>query len=135
MKKWIKSMQHTGIFPKQKHKQTNHIEAIFLISFFWLVHTNKRIPKEKTYPGRPPDSIWLANVTSFDHTSNCHFCRPITPQSTEPECIPILYKWNAEIRNHLHQKTKTNLMFKSTPVFCRTRLQWGRKGKWKKKKR
>ena len=45
-----------------------------------------------TYPGNPPDSIWFANVTSLDQTSNCHFCSPITPHSTDPEWIPILHK-------------------------------------------
>lgn len=32
--------------------------------------------------------MWLAKVTSCDHTSYCHFCRPITPQRTFPECTP-----------------------------------------------
>jgi hypothetical protein len=35
-----------------------------------------------------PDSRWLAIVTSVLHTSNCHFRRPSTPQSTLPEWIP-----------------------------------------------
>jgi len=42
-----------------------------------------------TYPGTPPDSIWLAMVTSSDQTSNCHFLSPSTPHSTEPEWTPI----------------------------------------------
>lgn len=41
-----------------------------------------------SHPGRPPDSMWLANVTSWDHTSYCHFCKPITPQSTFPLWTP-----------------------------------------------
>jgi hypothetical protein len=44
---------------------------------------------QSAYPGIPPDSMWLANVTSYDHTSNCHLRRPSTPHSTEPEWIPI----------------------------------------------
>lgn len=41
-----------------------------------------------TYPGMPPLSMWLAKVTSFDHTSNCHLINPNTPQCTRPVCIP-----------------------------------------------
>lgn len=44
----------------------------------------------RSYPGIPPLSIWFANVTSFDHTSNCHLQSPRTPQCTRPECIPTL---------------------------------------------
>lgn len=43
-----------------------------------------------TYPGTPPDSMCMASVTSSDQTSYCHLMRPITPQSTFPEWIPIL---------------------------------------------
>jgi len=42
------------------------------------------------YPGIPPLSRWFASVTSYDHTSNCHFRRPRTPHSTDPLWIPIL---------------------------------------------
>lgn len=42
-----------------------------------------------THPGIPPDSIWLAIVTSSDHTSYCHFRSPKTPQRTEPVWIPM----------------------------------------------
>ena len=35
-----------------------------------------------SYPGNPPDSMWLAIVTSSDHMSYCHFLRPSTPLST-----------------------------------------------------
>lgn len=41
-----------------------------------------------TRPGSPPDSMWLASVTSFDHTSNCHLRRPRTPHRTRPEWMP-----------------------------------------------
>lgn len=41
-----------------------------------------------TRPGSPPDSMWLARVTSLDQTSNCHFRRPRTPQSTRPVWMP-----------------------------------------------
>lgn len=41
------------------------------------------------YPGIPPDSSLFAMSTSQDQTSNCHFLRPNTPHSTEPEWIPI----------------------------------------------
>ena len=43
-----------------------------------------------TYPGRPPDSMWFAVVTSSDHTSYCHFFRPRTPLWTLPMCTPTL---------------------------------------------
>lgn len=45
--------------------------------------------REITYPGMPPASSMLATSTSQDHTSNCHFWRPRTPQSTEPEWMPM----------------------------------------------
>lgn len=64
-----------------------------MIIVFWLYG---KIQIWMTYPGKPPDSMWLARVTSFDQTSNCHFCSPITPQRTEPECIPILYSMVVE---------------------------------------
>lgn len=41
-----------------------------------------------TDPGSPPASITLASVTSFDHTSYCHFLRPSTPHNTRPVCKP-----------------------------------------------
>lgn len=41
-----------------------------------------------SYPGTPPASMWLANVTSCDHTSYCHFRRPMTPHRTFPEWTP-----------------------------------------------
>ena len=45
-------------------------------------------PWTRTHPARPPASMWLARVTSWDQTSYCHFCSPMTPQSTLPECTP-----------------------------------------------
>lgn len=44
----------------------------------------------RTYPGRPPDSMWFAVVTSSDHTSYCHFFKPRTPLWTLPMCTPTL---------------------------------------------
>lgn len=41
-----------------------------------------------SHPGTPLASMWLARVTSWDQTSYCHFCSPMTPQSTLPECTP-----------------------------------------------
>lgn len=41
------------------------------------------------YPGTPPDSIWLAMITSFDQTSKCHFLSPNTPHITEPLWMPM----------------------------------------------
>jgi len=41
-----------------------------------------------SYPGTPPASMWLASVTSCDHTSYCHLRRPITPHRTFPEWTP-----------------------------------------------
>ena len=43
-----------------------------------------------TYPGCPLASMWLARVTSLDHTSNCHLCRPMSPHRTAPVWIPTL---------------------------------------------
>lgn len=57
-----------------------------------------------TDPGSPPASITLASVTSFDHTSYCHFLRPSTPHSTRPVCRPTR-------------------MFRSTSVASTTDLQ------------
>lgn len=42
------------------------------------------------HPGTPADSMRLARDTSCDHTSYCHFLRPMTPHSTFPEWIPTL---------------------------------------------
>lgn len=56
-----------------------------------------------TYPGSPPDSMWLAVVTSSDHTSYCHLTNPNTPLWTLPMCTPTL-------------------MFRLTPVASRTLL-------------
>lgn len=66
--------------------------------------------KRNTYPGRPPDSIWLAKVTSSLHTSNCHFLRPRTPHRTFPVWIPIR-------------------MSTSNPVASRTNLRRTRRSK------
>lgn len=44
----------------------------------------------RAHPGTPADSMRLARDTSCDHTSYCHFLRPITPHSTFPEWIPTL---------------------------------------------
>ena len=44
----------------------------------------------RSHPGTPPDSMWLANVTSSLHTSNCHLRRPRTPHRTLPVWMPIL---------------------------------------------
>lgn len=43
-----------------------------------------------SHPGTPADSMRLARDTSWDHTSYCHFLRPITPHRTFPEWIPTL---------------------------------------------
>lgn len=67
-----------------------------------------------SHPAIPPDSMWLARVTSLDQTSNCHLYKPRTPHSTLPEWTPIL-------------------MFKSTLVFSRTSLH--REKKERKKER
>lgn len=57
-----------------------------------------------TYPGTPPDSKWLAIVTSSDQTSYCHLHNPRTPLRTIPLWTPILIST-------------------STPVASRTSLQ------------
>lgn len=55
----------------------------------WQCHVTVKLRvKVLPHPGRPPDSMWFANVTSSDHTSYCHFCKPITPQSTLPLWTP-----------------------------------------------
>lgn len=37
----------------------------------------------------PPDSMWLASVTSSLQTSNCHLRSPSTPHSTLPVWMPM----------------------------------------------
>ena len=51
-------------------------------------HSHPWPPGPDTHPARPPASMWLARVTSLDHTSNCHFRRPRTPQCTRPLWMP-----------------------------------------------
>lgn len=63
-------------------------------------------PWTRTHPARPPASMWLARVTSLDHTSNCHFRKPRTPQCTRPLWMPTR-------------------MFTFTPVTSRTSLGGG----------
>ncbi|VDP65993.1 unnamed protein product [Schistosoma curassoni] len=41
-----------------------------------------------TFPASPLDSISLANVTSFDQTSNLKRLVPTIPQITLPVCTP-----------------------------------------------
>lgn len=53
------------------------------------LYDEKKVMHRKTYPGMPPDSMWLAIMTSFDHTSKCHFLLPRTPHITDPLWIPI----------------------------------------------
>lgn len=88
-----------------------------------------------TYPGRPPDSMWLASVTSCDHTSNCHFLRPITPQSTLPEWTPTLMlmsisvasrtcleeisvKLKAQYEHNMHLSNKATITKQHWCPFC-----------------
>ena len=60
-----------------------------VISCTHFPHCYRNTNDKCVYPGMPPDSMWLANVTSYDHTSNCHLRRPSTPHRTEPEWIPM----------------------------------------------
>lgn len=71
---------------------------------------NVQIQKKSFYPGTPPASMWLANVTSCDQTSYCHFCRPMTPQRTFPEWTPtrMLISTPVASRTFLsHRQTST----------------------------
>ena len=53
----------------------------------------------RIYPGRPPDSMWLAMVTSSDHTSNCSlFMLPNTPLSAAPVCTPTRMLTSVPVR-------------------------------------
>lgn len=54
------------------------------------------------HPGIPPDSSLLAMSTSQDQTSNCHFLRPNTPHSTEPEWIPIRMSMSCFVRERTY---------------------------------
>lgn len=58
-----------------------------------------------THPGTPPDSMWLAKVTSSLHTSNCHFRSPSTPQRTFPVWIPILMSTLNPVASRTNLKT------------------------------
>lgn len=69
-------------------------------------------PIVRAHPGIPPASMLLAKVTSLDHTSNCHFRNPKTPQCTLPEWIPTL------------------IFSTSTPVTSRTRLRVEKHDYW-----
>lgn len=60
-----------------------------VISCTHFPHCYRNAYDKCVYPGMPPDSMWLASVTSYDHTSNCHLRRPSTPHRTEPEWIPM----------------------------------------------
>lgn len=60
----------------------------------------------QSYPGTPPASMWLASVTSCDHTSYCHFCRPMTPHSTFPECTPTRMLMSTKVASRTFLKNK-----------------------------
>lgn len=68
-----------------------------------------------SYPGMPPLSMWLAKVTSFDQTSNCHLIRPKTPQWTLPVWMPtriftftaITSRTKLRIKNDKEERKKT----------------------------
>lgn len=61
-----------------------------------------------TYPGIPPDSSLFAMSTSQDQTSNCHFRRPNTPHSTEPEWIPIRMSTSCFVLDLTYLSTQVN---------------------------
>lgn len=67
---------------------------------------NLKVVTQCPYPGTPPASMWLAKVTSWDHTSYCHFCRPITPQRTFPECTPTRMLMSTPVASLTFLKTK-----------------------------
>lgn len=73
--------------------------------------------------------MWLANVTSCDHTSYCHFCRPITPQRTFPVCTPtrMLISTPVASRSLLqgHKRQGNGVIVSSAQ-----RQQW-KESKWK----
>jgi len=69
----------------------NPPETTFPESTCWpipCIGKHEMISVQIIYPGRPPDSMWLASVTSFDQTSNCHLRSPRTPHKTRPVWIP-----------------------------------------------
>lgn len=78
-------------------------EHSFNTTHWFTVGSDLTMMCRDTYPALPPASIWLANVTSLDQTSNCHFLSPSTPQCTLPLWIPTR-------------------MFTFTPVTSRTNL-------------
>lgn len=61
----------------------------------------------RTHPGIPPDSSLLAMSTSQDQTSNCHFLRPRTPHSTEPEWIPMRMSMSCLVRERTYLKDES----------------------------
>jgi hypothetical protein len=66
----------------------------------------------RPHPGTPPDSMWLANVTSSLHTSNCHLRKPRTPHRTFPVWMPILISTlnPLDSRTNLEKETRDTLV-------------------------
>lgn len=67
------------IYSKRSIGYSNNWHDIITVIAYYVIN----------YPGKPPLSIWFANVTSSLQTSNCHFRKPSTPHNTFPVCIPI----------------------------------------------
>ena len=90
----------SDVDPPKKEEKTEKFGTKSTWAMFFSLYANSDFP----HPALPPASMWLASVTSFDHTSNCHFLSPSTPQCTRPLWIPTR-------------------MLTLTPVTSRTSLQ------------
>lgn len=83
-----------------------------------------RMLQSDNYPGTPPDSMWLANVTSSLHTSNCHLRKPRTPHSTLPVCIPILMSTLNPVASRTNLQQTMNHYFVATLKSLLSHLNW-----------
>ena len=85
---WINTVKG-GKFALPSLRRHSLLRDWVVISSTHFPHCYHNTNDKSVYPGMPPDSMWLASVTSYDHTSNCHLRRPSTPHRTEPEWIPM----------------------------------------------
>lgn len=119
----VSSVMWTRLFTVINTNSTSkHIERQLNFNEFIILGQISRF----SHPGRPPDSMWLANVTSCDHTSYCHFCKPITPLSTLPVWTPTRMLISTPVASRsLLQGDKSESSQNHTVLFMfRTSCSW-----------